>query len=95
MIYHQKTPLSPGQNQAKGRELHFRYRLVAAAIAAVVAAILAAVISAAAQNENQNDNPGAATAKTVVTHTVSLLLFISISSYGIRQVAVTVRSALA
>ena len=81
------------KNQAKGRTF-FWCRLVAAAVTAVVAAVLAAVISAAAQNENQDDNPGAATAKTVVTHTVSLLLFVSISSYGIRQLAVTVRSAL-
>ena len=79
-------------NKLRG-EIYFRRRLVAAAVTAVVAAVLTAVISAAAQNENQDDNPGAATAKTVGTHTVSLLLSISISSYGIRQLAVTVRSA--
>lgn len=75
-------------NKLRGA-LYFRCGLVAAAVTAVVAAVLAAVISAAAQNENQDDNPGAATAKTVVTHTVSLLLFISISSYGGARVAVT------
>ena len=87
------SPQSWTKTKLRG-ELYFWCRLVAAAVTAIVAAVLAAVISAAAQNENQDDNPGAATAKTVVTHTVSLLLFISISSYGIRQLAVTVRSAL-
>ena len=73
--------------------------LAAAAVVVATASIAcgnaATVVTAAAEeDEYKDDDPRAISAKTVVTHTVSLLLFISISSYGVRQVTVTASSTL-